>query len=425
MRCWMVVSSLVLCWNIGAGYARGIEEQQIFSGGEKILRFGLDTTSNWWILTQPYERYMRLYVNGFRTPEAEYILPPVFSPDGLHWGTVVYMQDAVSLWLDGQPLALNYQAAYDMQFADDGRTTSVIGYVGGQKELVRFQFQNGRWVQSAVLPLPQAFKGSLVQDRFLTKFLYVVAEGSQVSLVAEQQQLGPFDQIQHVHWWQDSIPLFAARTGKWWTVYLGENPLLTGVDTVLSMQLNRQRRIAVIVYKRYQLYYIVKLNADGTVQQTQGWDKVEDCWLHPSATFYGALVQWRNQHYFLLDGTRYPLQPRHTKLQMLYNGEGYYCLECRQWCDLLLNGDRVRLQMQVGTQLRSFVYLPQYEAFAYVNGPNFYVHSLQSKQTVLSYQYDQFSPIVFNWYTGAVEVLARRGNLLYLVRYPFMSSGEK
>jgi len=398
-------------------FAQGMEEQQVFGGEETVLRFGLDSTSNWWILTQPYERYMRLYVNGYKSAEAEYIMRPVFSPDGLHWGTVTYFQNTVSVLLDGQTLELAYTIAYDLQFADDGLTASVVGYIGGQQELVRFQFADGEWKQKETVPLPQAFEGSIVQDRSLTRFLCRVSEGNQFSVLMGDRTFGPFDQIHHLRWWQDSLPLFAARNGDWWAVYLGSEPLISSIDTVFSIQLNRDRSVAVIVYKRYQLSYIAKLAPDGQLQQTQGWDKVEDVKLHPSATAYGALVQWRNQHYFLLDGTRYPVRRQHTKLQMLYDGSGYYCLECRQLCDLMVNGERLSLQLRASSQLQSFLFLPQSQMFAYVYGPNFYVHSLKRRQTVLSYQYDRFSAIVYNWYAQSVEVLAKRGNLLYLLRY--------
>jgi len=330
-------------------HAQGMEERQVFGGEETVLRFGLDSTSNWWILTQPYERYMRLYVNGYKSAEAEYIMRPVFSPDGLHWGTVTYFQNTVSVLLDGQTLELAYTVAYDLQFADDGMIASVIGYIGGQRELVRFQFADGEWKQKEAVSLPQAFEGSIVQDRSLTRFLCRVSEGNQFSVLMGDRSFGPFDQIHHLRWWQDSLPLFAARNGDWWAVYLGSEPILSSIDTVFSIQLNRDRSVAVIVYKRYQLSYIAKLAPDGQLQQTQGWDKVEDVKLHPSSAVYGALVQWRNQHYFLLDGTRYPVRPQHTKLQMLYDGSGYYCLECRQLCDLMVNGERlVRFDGQWG-----------------------------------------------------------------------------
>ncbi len=83
----------------------------------------------------------------------------------------------------------------------------------------------------------------------------------------------------------------------------------------------------------------------------------------------------------------------------------------------MVNGERLSLQLRASSQLQSFLFLPQSQMFAYVYGPNFYVHSLKSRQTVLSYQYDRFSAIVYNWYAQSVEVLAKRGNLLYLLRY--------
>lgn len=60
---------------------------QIWDGSEKVKQYGIDSTGNWWIITEPFSNFNRLIVNGEQLDEFHQISPPIFSRNGKRWAT--------------------------------------------------------------------------------------------------------------------------------------------------------------------------------------------------------------------------------------------------------------------------------------------------------------------------------------------------
>ena len=60
-------------------------DYMLFDGSEKLVTFGMDTTDNWWAVTQPFTESYRLIVNGYKTDVYKDIRQLTFSPNAERW----------------------------------------------------------------------------------------------------------------------------------------------------------------------------------------------------------------------------------------------------------------------------------------------------------------------------------------------------
>lgn len=394
-----------------------VKEELLFSGSEKIVRFGLDTTSNLWFITEPFENGQRIYVNEFKSNIYDKVRPPVFSPDGLHWGVIVERQGVPYIILDGNIIPITATTVSHIHFSNAGNRAVIVAQIGQETVLDFWQYNGRSWEKENTKSIGFDVRGNIAFSTQSSSYAYITGAQNALFVRFRSMSYGPFQNVGWLQLFQDSIPVYTVQNGSLWDVYLGESPILKGVDKIVRLSINREKTAIIIAFQRFANYYIGKLTARQFVV-SDPWDALSSFVSHPSTNSYAVIAKFRNQYHFVMDGvSKRPLHEFHTMIRSGYNGRYFYCLECPQTvCHIISDGEEVPLNLSLDTTLKNFVYVNDLRLFGYTYGNNFYVYNLQTKESRMSYQYDQFSEIVYNWYRRKIEVLAIRNGQLYLLQ---------
>ncbi|MDZ4746617.1 MAG: hypothetical protein SGJ05_11545 [bacterium] len=195
---------------------------------EKIVQYGLDSTGSWWAITQPYEQFVHVYINGKRYGPYSSSTLPRFSNDGSTWA-FAFVRDL---------------QAYVRTPEDEKRIAAerINGVVFGSQSPIP-------WVEFSVSDIRTITDGSTTYsttgaiglaklDPSGTVVWHVARRGSQMALVRNGVDKYVYDDIELAGVWSDARPVFSARIGALWTVFLGEQELVGNMQRVLNLTVN-------------------------------------------------------------------------------------------------------------------------------------------------------------------------------------------
>ncbi len=193
----------------------------------KVIDFDIDTTGHWWAITQPYDQFRQLIVDGKEYGSFDSLTKPIFSYDGSTWAARgVRSNVAVVIRPNGvthNPLpieAIGFPSqSYELWWVEveganrritNGERTYVTGY---QAHGLRFD--------------PQGFAVAWLERRAGQDFLMMngkeIARGENIVLAGV---------------WATGDCLYSLRTGGVVAVMLGSRELVTNARSVSSLQLN-------------------------------------------------------------------------------------------------------------------------------------------------------------------------------------------
>ncbi len=211
-----------------ASAQRSPEDLMVLDNTEPIVRYGLDSTGSWWAVTQPFNQLINVYINGRRYGPFSSAITPKFSADGSTW-TFAFVRDLqayVRTPRGEQPITAE----------------SVVGVSYAPLNpvpWVEYNLSDARMITDGTRTYTTTNAIGFAQfNPTGTVVWHTARRGSQVALVRNGIDNFVYDEILLTGVWSDARPVFAARIGSSWTVFVGEQEIEANLQRVLDLTVN-------------------------------------------------------------------------------------------------------------------------------------------------------------------------------------------
>ncbi len=402
--------------------AQKFTDTELLGGSETLVTYGMDTTSNWWAITQPFTERFRLVVNGRQSGVYEKLLAPVFSPDGELWAALGIRDSQWHILVDGEEIPLQYNTAEEPRFSLDSRILSFVGYRGDEAWIVSFEVETNEGTGKVHLkpvgtPLPLLKKkGEYLMSNNGRRRAYVgERSGGEVVSVEGRESL-VFDEIAPVGFWYDGAFLYGARLGRQWRLYKNEEEITGGFSGFSEAKINLAGTIAAFVGS-YQTNSVVVLISDDYYEPRIGetYDKIMNLTLHPTLAMYAYNAVDQAKPYVVYNGTRYATTFTSSPPLFSWSGDYLVYMTCEIECSMSIDGRQYPLKTAYDLS-RPFAIDPATTTFAYVSSASLAVRKYTSDYVSSGMIVDEMSPVRYNRRNRAYEMLGRINQRLYMVR---------
>lgn len=402
--------------------AQKFTDTELLSGNETLEKYGMDTTDNWWAITQPFSERYRLVVNGTASDVYEQLEPPVFSPDGDSWAAVGIKDSQWHILVNGGEIPLLYNFVEEVSFSTDSRILSLVGYRGDEGWIAGYEIENDEGTGKVHLkevgtPLPLVKKtGRYYTSNNGRRRAYVGERSGGKIVSVEGRESLVFDDIKPVGFWYDGSFLYGALIGGQWRLYRGEEEVIGGFSGFSEPAVNVPGTIAVFIGS-YQTGSVVVLISDEYYDPRVGekYEKVMNLTLHPTLAMYSYNAVDQAKPYVVYNGTRYAATFTSSPPKFSWSGDNLVYIICEIECSMSIDGRQYPLKTAYDLS-RPFAVDPATNTFAYVSSASLAVRKYTSDYISAGMIVDEMSAVRYNRRSRAYEMLGRINQRLYMIR---------
>ena len=398
-------------------------EYEILSGSESLVDYGMDSTWNWWAITQPFEGQKRLTVNSEQTQSYELINTPTFSPDGEFWTTLGIRSNQWRLVTNFYEVPLEYNHCERAVFAQDSRHLAFVGYLGREPWLVRYRYQieADDGFRLAFVDAEQMIDpiGDPLLSQDGKRFGYVGQRGDGFTITLNGVESDIYDELKVLGFWADGRLVFAGRIGDNWRVYRGEEilggPFVNVREGAVSPSGDNVG--FVVSYSGGDAVYHLS-EGDREASAGKVYDSISDLVLHPYQPLYAYSASRNLSNSVVFVTTEYVAGEQVSKPVFSYDGSELTFIQCNTDCFMNVNGVNHDLQAQYDVQI-PFAVAPGTNTFAYANGTTLVIRHYLKKSNYAGMIVDEMLPPRYNRFDRKYQMLGRISERLYLLEYVF------
>ncbi len=378
----------------------------IFDGSEKLLLYSIDTTGNWWILTQPYTNEYRYIVDGKPSNTFKSITQIVFSPNGTKW--MFFGRDNTNwnlLTLDTAIICLAEE------IADYGFSPNSQNYY--------YAIRNGN--QTTVYYNRKAesitnFSGKIYSNWTGEKIAFVIKRNNAKHLVIDGIETNAFDEIKPLGFWHDDSFIFAGKIGNLWEIYRDTKPITEELSQIIDMKINLAGTVAAFLARNtignaYAILYSDEFNEP---IYSRPYDAVSSLAIHPIEPLISFSASKNLVNYIIYGSVEYSLGEFSAISKFTHDGSEIYYLYCNIECYLYVDGKRFVLPSYIN-QENTIARMPQTSTIAYSNFNSMVMLNYNNNAQYSGMMVDNITPPIYNYRYGEYQALGSIGNKLYLL----------
>jgi len=378
----------------------------IFDGSEPVLNYGIDTTGNWWAITQPFGNYKRLIVNGERLEEYNQIFAPIFSNDGWKWATFGEYQGT---W---------YLITNDDIFELNATGVGNLGFTQNSKHLVYSYFQAN--IEHIVLPTKTIEVygkiGSFFVNNDATKFAFKGLRGRSYVLNINGKETPTFDEIIPIGFWHDDSFIFAAKNGNNWQIYKDNKPITQNYSNIRNPLINQKGTVLAFIATTFSNSNIAVTISDEFAEplESRQYDLVSYLTLHPEYPIVAFFAKNQNNSYIVVNTAEYSTNANTSPPHFTSDGEDVYFLACDFSCFASISGIRYTLSNSINPQTPVAVKSSS-KTIAYITSSSLIMLFLENNRMHSGMMVDKIISPIYNYKTKRYETIGRISNKLYLL----------
>ena len=400
--------------------ARTFREVELISGAEDLERIGMDTTDNWWAITQPFSNQYRLIVNGDETETFEQLADPVFSPNGLFWQTFGIHQNVLQFVSNIGDAYMDYTSAEPAVFSLDSRCIAFTAYDNDQAWAVRYRIEDhpdGGYKLRELKRTPIYDKQSkLFVATDGSKTAYVGRRGDSEVVAIGETEFTVYDKIEAHGFLKDGSFLYSARLGDLWRLYRDNEAISSSFNSINNGVFNRDHSMFAFVAVGSVVSYAVLFQQDkDELEFSEQQENITALAIHPDLPLTAYKVFNYGAPTVMYGSARYSATENTGALQFSHDGEELYYLECDVInCYMNVNGQRYDLSTDIDTG-EPLVVAPGTKTFSFATGLTLVVRSFDGKDVWTGMLVDQVGHARFNWRQNRYEALGVINDRLYLL----------
>lgn len=378
----------------------------LLDGAEPILTYGMDTTNNWYAITEPFQNRYRLIVNGEELQAMINITVPFFSQDGKRWASFAEDNSGWMLFTESDMFSFNATKVGDIAFSEDSKVVAYSYFETnleiiklGEKEFSDYRKKEGLWVDH---------KGDKVG--------YIIQNSNQEVLKVNGEQINSFDKIYPVGFWEDGEIIYVGEFGGYYQVYKGKVAISDTYSNVSEIKINRKGNVLAYIAKLLNNRYVAKLISDEYTDAiiSERYDYISNLTLHPTESIMAYSAVLYNAFTINMNFTEYFSGEFNSNPEFTWNGEELYFLGCRINCFFSINGQNTNIQNSLPVE-KYYARKPNSDSFAYNTGSSLIVRYLSNGEMRSGMMTNETLNPRYNRFNDRYETLGIINNRLYLL----------
>jgi hypothetical protein len=392
-------------------YSSSSQEQKCFDfllldGAEPILTYGMDTTNNWYAITEPFQNRYRLVVNGEEIEAMLNVTIPIFSQDGKRWASFAEDNSGWMLFTESDVYTFNATNVGDIAFSENSEVVA-YSYFETNLEIIKLgdkQFSDYRK------------KKGLWLDHSGDKVAYIIQNANQEVLKVNGEQINSFDKVYPVGFWEDGDIIYVGMFGGYFQVYKGKDAISDTYSNIPEIKLNRKGNVLAYIARMMNERYVAKLVSDDYNEAiiSERYDNVTNLTLHPTEAIMAYSAVLYNAFTINMNLTEYFSGEYNTIPEFTWNGEELYFLGCRINCFFSVNGQNTNTQVSLPVD-KYYARKPNSDTFAYNTGSSLVVRYLSDGDMRSGMMTNETINPRYNRFEDRYETLGVINNRLYLL----------
>jgi hypothetical protein len=388
-------------------YSKKCFDYQLLDGAEPLLSYGMDTTYHWWAITQPFDGFKRLIVDGEELSSVRNLTIPEFSQDGSRWasfmednsGWILVDQDSSWRINTTKPGTITYSPDSDVMAYSyfEGETLEKI--VIGEKELSIFD-------RSSQIILSQT--GS--------KYAFLTNRSGLITLNIDGRSSGVYDEIKPFGFMYDDSFLWAAAIGGNWHVYRDFEQISEAYNFVDFGQINPIGTIATYVAELLSGQYVAVIINDEYKDplETNRFDFITNLTLHPYEPIIAFEGIFNGNFNIYMNTVPYEAGTQNSIPKFTHDGEDLFFIGCRIDCFANVNGRKYPLRVNRFID-RVIAVKPNSKTFAFNTNSALVVRDMEKVELWSGMMVNETIEPRYNRFDDRYETLGVVNNRLYLL----------
>lgn len=381
-------------------------DYQLTDGAEELLEFGLDSTNNWWAITGPFTNQARLIVNGDEMETVYELTRPVFSQDGLYWGS--YMRDNA-----GWNLVTN-----DTSFRVSSRQPGEILFARNNSKLIYSYFQGNMERIHHDDKVIEVFGriGNLHTDVDGNDLAYVRDRNGIVTVNINGRESTVFDQIKPIGFLTDGNFYFAGGVGGLWHIYKNDEIVSETYNFIDQVTMNPDQTIAAfsgVLQSNFSVAVVIDPRYENFIE-SERYNIVSNLTLHPFEPLVAFGATFNDNFSIYMSSVAYNSGRNASIPRFTHNGEDLFFIACTINCFASING----VAYQLGNLFdldKTIAVKPGSGTFAFVTGNSLVVRGVEETELWSGMMVDYVDAPRYNRFEDRYEALGVINNRLFLL----------
>jgi len=389
-------------------------DYMLMEGTEQLVTFGMDTTKNWWAVTEPYSESYRLIINGIPQKDYKEIRQLTFSADGNRWA--YFGKDNTQWYLNSNDtiISLTSNDVGQIDFSPNSQKIA-YSYFEGFEETIVIGDNKIRAYQRDFQNHPKIF---LSQNG--SKYAWVVKRGSGFALNISGKETDVYNEIFPIGFWYDGKMIYAARNFALWEIYKGDELIGSDYSQIFESAINLNGNVAAVLASQTGKQIAI-LISDEYYEPLIGnrYDYISNLVLHPNLPMMAYNANLYQTDFVVLNSTEFAGGKEQTGTpEFTHDGEDLYFLGSDMHSFVNVNGRKYSLNNEVSLD-RYYAKKPGSNTIAYVTNTSMIVRDIENNEQYAGMMVDNLISPRFNWRTNTYETLGSIGNRLYLMTCRF------
>lgn len=400
----IIIISLLLSNYVAAQYQ--CKDFLLLDGMEPLKSIGMDTTKNWWAITEPFAGMSRITISGFRGLTYNTISTPVFSPDGNRWA--YFADDNVSLIL------VTNDTSISLGFGKPGK----IVFSGNSENFAYSFYQNNTEYIFLDDRKYEIINGTndIFVDYYGTSIALVIRKGYNSYVVKNYKEYGIYEDIKIMGFDNNGKIVYAALSGNGWQFYKDDKVISDIYDNVTEVKANIEGTVFAAIVRNTLGKYQAILISDEYYEPLVGtqYDAASGLALHPTVSLYSYLAVRNLVNYIVFNSAEYAGGDLNGHPRFSWDGEELYYISCDIDCYIGINGKRNLLTNTIDVSMNLAI-APGTNTYAYSTSSSLVVAKMNAKGLTAGMMVDYIIPPKYNRFDKRYETLGAINNKLYLM----------
>lgn len=388
-------------------YADFCSDEMLLNGYEPLVNYGMDTTNNWWAITEPIEGNYRLYVNGTHTNVFYRLTVPVFSTDGTRWAA--FGEDNVERYLITE---LGNERITGKDFGE-------ISFSPNSRRLVYSYFDAGieYIVHNEKKIIAYQRVGKICVSWSGRYIAYVAQRGDRKVININGKESVLYDDIIPIGFWNDDKMLYAAKTGTNWEIYKGNDPISLSYKSINEAKINLEGNVAAVLATEFSGMQVSILISDDYYEPLVGkqYDWAGGLALHPTLPLIAYKALYNGRYIIVYSSSEIEGGEETGYPMFTHDGSQMYFLGCNFHCFINIDGRKYDLKMDFDVNY-PYAVKPGSETIAYSTNATMILRLINSTDMIAGKMLDEMHQPRYNWRQDQYEALGTINNRLYMLK---------
>ncbi|MGE5479082.1 MAG: hypothetical protein ACM3U1_01490 [Chloroflexota bacterium] len=399
------IAFFIVIFSINAKAER-CEDHQLTDGSYPITYAGMDTTTNWWAVAQPFANNYKMIINGKESRSYYDVTAPIFSSDGKRYA--FFAKDGSSVWLvteQGESL-LDADDFGEAAFSSDSQTLLVTRVKGGTE----FIENNGRSYEIINRT------GKVYLSPLGDHVAFTVERGDMTYLVVDGREIAGFAELNPIGFWETGEFIYAAKTGYGYEIFRGRKSFGENYMSVRDIIVNRMGTAFGAIVQKMSGRYSSLVYTDEYYAPLEGreYDQAGLLALHPTDALISYTAEEQGRKFIVYSSVELASGDSFGAPQFTPDGSELLFAGCGMDCFLSVNGMQHKISAGIDVT-NTFARAPESSTFAYVTGSSLVVQDFADNQLYSGKMYDKLFPARYNSRTRRYEALGLINGRLYML----------